>query len=153
MNFVDTGSWVIVRFSIPLSLNLHSFIEKLLTSECIIYVFMSRMLYKYVISPLMLLSCIIFSNFYAIVESFITSYLRIFYTCFDWFKKLRLFVSERNLKIDVVLKASHAVVNRWFSLNEAPLGLFKLISDYLSFVMCIQVIFISANISNMNPLK
>ena len=38
---------------------------------------MSRMLYKYVISPLMLLSCIIFSNFYAIVESFITSYLRI----------------------------------------------------------------------------
>ena len=29
-----------------------------------------------------------------------------FYTCFDWFKKLRLFVNERNLKIDVVLKAS-----------------------------------------------
>jgi hypothetical protein len=29
-----------------------------------------------------------------------------FHTCFDWFKKLRLFVNERNLKIDVVLKAS-----------------------------------------------
>jgi hypothetical protein len=28
-----------------------------------------------------------------------------FYTCFDWFKKLRLFVNEWNLKIDVVLKA------------------------------------------------
>jgi hypothetical protein len=38
-----------------------------------------------------------------------------FYTYFDWFlnkKKLRLFVNERNLKIDVVLKASRAVVIR-----------------------------------------
>jgi hypothetical protein len=26
-----------------------------------------------------------------------------FYTCFDWLKKLRVFVNERNLKIDVVL--------------------------------------------------
>jgi hypothetical protein len=34
----------------------------------------------------------------------------LFYKCFDWFKKLRLFVNERNLKIDVVLKASHAVL-------------------------------------------
>jgi len=25
-----------------------------------------------------------------------------FYTCFDWFKKLRLFVNERNLKTDAV---------------------------------------------------
>jgi hypothetical protein len=33
-----------------------------------------------------------------------------FYTCFDWFKKLRLFVNVRNRKIDVVLKALHAVV-------------------------------------------
>jgi hypothetical protein len=33
-----------------------------------------------------------------------------FYTSFDWFKKLILFVNERNLKIDVVLKASRAVV-------------------------------------------
>jgi hypothetical protein len=32
-----------------------------------------------------------------------------FYTCFDWFKKLRLFVNERILKIDV-LKTSRAVV-------------------------------------------
>jgi hypothetical protein len=56
-----------------------------------------------------------------------------FYTCFDWFKTLRLFVNVRNRKIDVVLKASGAVVIRWFSLNEAPLGLFKFISDYLPY--------------------
>jgi hypothetical protein len=54
-----------------------------------------------------------------------------FYTRFDWFKKLRLFVYVLNLKIDVVLKASCAVVIRRFSLNETPLGLFKVISDYL----------------------
>jgi len=35
-----------------------------------------------------------------------------FYTCFDWFKKLRLFVNERNLKINVFLKASRAIVIR-----------------------------------------
>ena len=52
-----------------------------------------------------------------------------FYTCFDWFKKLRLFSNVWNLKIDVVLKVSRAVVIRWFSLNEAPLGLSKFISD------------------------
>jgi hypothetical protein len=46
-----------------------------------------------------------------------------FYTCFDWFKKLRLFINVQNLKINVVLKALRAVVIRWFSLNEAPLGL------------------------------
>ena len=56
-----------------------------------------------------------------------------FYTCFDWFKKLRLFVNVRNRKIDVVLKALNAFVIRWFSLNEAPCGLFKLISDYLPY--------------------
>jgi hypothetical protein len=33
-----------------------------------------------------------------------------FYTCFDWFNKLKLFDNERNLKIDVVLKASRGVV-------------------------------------------
>jgi hypothetical protein len=57
----------------------------------------------------------------------------LFYTCFDWFKKLRLFVYVLNLKIDVVLKVSRAVVIRRFSLNEAPLELFKHISDYLSY--------------------
>ena len=36
----------------------------------------------------------------------------VIYTCFDWFKKLRLFVYVLNLKIDVVLKASRAVVMR-----------------------------------------
>ena len=56
-----------------------------------------------------------------------------FYTCFDWFKKLRLFSYILNLKIDVVLKASRTVVIRRFSLNEAPLGLFKFISDYLPY--------------------
>jgi hypothetical protein len=53
-----------------------------------------------------------------------------FYTCFDWFKKLRLFVNEQNLRIDIVLKTSRAVVIMCFSLNEAPLGLFIFISDY-----------------------
>ena len=33
-----------------------------------------------------------------------------YYTCFDWFEKLRLFVYVLYLKIDVVLKASRAVV-------------------------------------------
>jgi intein-encoded DNA endonuclease-like protein len=64
-----------------------------------------------------------------------------FHTCFDWFKKLRLFVNERNLKIDVVLKASRAVVIRWFSLNEAPFGLFKFISDYLPYFEKINIFF------------
>jgi hypothetical protein len=61
-----------------------------------------------------------------------------FYTCFDWFKKLRLFVNVQNLKINVVLKASRAVVIGWFSLNEAPLGLFKFISDYLPYLHRLQ---------------
>ena len=54
-----------------------------------------------------------------------------FYTCFEGFKKLRLFSYVLNLKIDVVLKASRAVVIGRFSVNEAPLELFKFISDYL----------------------
>jgi hypothetical protein len=58
----------------------------------------------------------------------------LFHICFDWFKKLRLFVNVLNLKIDVVLKASRAVVIRWFSLNEAPLELFKFITDYLPYL-------------------
>ena len=49
-----------------------------------------------------------------------------FYTCFDWFKKLRLFSYVPNVKNDVVLI-------RRFSSNEAPLGLFKFISDYLPY--------------------
>jgi hypothetical protein len=64
-----------------------------------------------------------------------------FYKCFDWIKKLRLFVNERNLKIDVVLKASSAVAIRWFSLNEAPLGLYKFISDYLPYFDKINIFF------------
>ena len=35
-----------------------------------------------------------------------------FYTCFDWLKKLRLFVKVWNREIDVVFKASCAVVIR-----------------------------------------
>ena len=56
-----------------------------------------------------------------------------FYTCFDWFKKLRLFVNVRNRKIDVVHKASRPVVIMSFSLNEAPLELFNFISNYLPY--------------------
>jgi hypothetical protein len=44
-----------------------------------------------------------------------------FYTCFDWFKKLRLVVNERN--------------------NEAPLGIFKFISDYLPYFEKINIFF------------
>ena len=64
-----------------------------------------------------------------------------FYTCLDWLKKLRLFSNVRNLKIDVVLKASGAVVIRRFSLNEAPLGLFKFISGYLPYFEKINIFF------------
>jgi hypothetical protein len=64
-----------------------------------------------------------------------------FYTCFDWFKELRLFSYVLNLKIDVVLKVLHAIVNRRFSLNEAPLGLFKFISDYLPSFEKINIFF------------
>jgi hypothetical protein len=48
-----------------------------------------------------------------------------------------------NLKIDVVLKASRAVVTRRFSLNEVPLGLFKFISDYLPYFEKINILFIN----------
>ena len=61
-----------------------------------------------------------------------------FYTCFDWFKKLRLFVNVRNLKINVILKASRAIVIWWFSLNG---GLFKFISDYLPYFEKINIFF------------
>jgi hypothetical protein len=57
-----------------------------------------------------------------------------FYTCFDWFKKLMLFSYVLNLKIDIIIKASRAVVIRRFSLNEVPLGLFKDNSDYLPYL-------------------
>jgi hypothetical protein len=64
-----------------------------------------------------------------------------FYTCFDWFKKFRLFSYVRNLTLDVVLKASRAVVIGSSSLNEAPLGLFKFISDYLPYFEKINIFF------------
>jgi hypothetical protein len=64
-----------------------------------------------------------------------------FYTCFDWFKKLRLFSYVLNLKINVVLKASCAVVIRRFSLNEAHLGLFKFVSNYLPYFEKINIFF------------
>jgi hypothetical protein len=66
-----------------------------------------------------------------------------FYTCFDWFEKLRLFSNVLNLKIDVVLKASRTVVIRQFSLNEAPLGLFNLLS-----IVCLILIFFVLFIRN-----
>jgi hypothetical protein len=64
-----------------------------------------------------------------------------FYTCFDWFKKLRTFSYVLNLKIDVVFRASRAVVIWRFSLNEAPLGLFKFTSDYLPYFEKINIFF------------
>ena len=64
-----------------------------------------------------------------------------FYTCFDWFEKLSTISYVLNLKIDVVPKASRAVVIRRFSLNEAPLGLFKFISDYLPYFEKINIFF------------
>ena len=64
-----------------------------------------------------------------------------FYTCFDWFKKLSTFSYVLNLKIDVVPKASCDVVIRRFSLNEAPLGLFKFTSDYLPYFEKINIFF------------
>ena len=62
-------------------------------------------------------------------------------TYFDWFTKLRLFSYVLNLKIDVVPKASRAVVIRRFSLDEGPLGLFKFISDYLLYFEKINIHF------------
>ena len=64
-----------------------------------------------------------------------------FYTCLDWFKKLRLFSYVLNLKIDVGLKASRAGVIRRCSLDQAPLGLFKFISDYLPYFEKINIFF------------
>jgi hypothetical protein len=64
-----------------------------------------------------------------------------FYACFDWFKKLRLFSYVLNLKIDIVLNVSRAVVIRRFSLNEAPLAVFKFISDYLPYFEKINIFF------------
>ena len=65
-----------------------------------------------------------------------------FYMCFDWFEvELRLFSYVLNLKIDVVLKTSRAVVIWRFSLNKAPLGLFKFISDYLPYFQKINIFF------------
>ena len=64
-----------------------------------------------------------------------------FYTCFDWFKKLSTFSYVLNLKIDVVPKASRNVVIRRFSLIEAPLWLFKFISDYLPYFEKINISF------------
>ena len=65
-----------------------------------------------------------------------------FYMCFDWFEvEFRLFSYVLNLKIDVVLKTSRAVVIWRFSLNKAPLGLFKFISDYLPYFQKINIFF------------
>jgi hypothetical protein len=56
-----------------------------------------------------------------------------FYAYFDWFKKLRLFVNVRNLKINVVLKASRAVVIGMLFFKWGTFMLFKFISDYLPY--------------------
>ena len=64
-----------------------------------------------------------------------------FYTCFDGFKKLRFFSYVLNLKIDIIPKASRAVVIRWISLNGAPLWLFKFISDYFPYFEKLNIFF------------
>jgi hypothetical protein len=61
-------------------------------------------------------------------------YIELFLFMYIYSGRSRLFVYVMNLKIDVVLKASRTVVIRGFSLNEAPLGLFKFISDYLPYI-------------------
>jgi hypothetical protein len=58
-----------------------------------------------------------------------------------YFKQCSIVVNVRNIKINVFLKASRAVVIGWFSLNEAPLGLFKFISDYLPCFEKINIFF------------
>jgi hypothetical protein len=73
-----------------------------------------------------------------------------FYTCLDWFKKLRLFSYVLNLRIDVVLKASRAFVIKRFSLNEAPLGLFKFISNPLPYFEKNKYIFQYHNKKSLN---
>ena len=73
-----------------------------------------------------------------------------FYTCFDWFKKLSTLSYVLNLKIDVVPKALGAVVIRRFSLNEAPLGLFKFIFDYLPYFEKNKYIFQCHNKKSLN---
>jgi len=65
-------------------------------------------------------------------------------------KKLRLFVNVLNLTINVTLKESHAVVTRWFSLSDATLGLFKFISDYLSYFEKNKYIFQYQNKKSFN---
>jgi hypothetical protein len=59
-----------------------------------------------------------------------------FYTCFDWFKKLSTFsyVHVLNLKMDVVPKASRAVVIRRFFLNEAHLPYFEKINLFFNII-------------------
>jgi hypothetical protein len=64
-----------------------------------------------------------------------------FYTYFDWFKKLRLFVNVRNLKIKSFSRRRVPLSSGCFSLNEAPLGLFKFISDYLPYFEKINIFF------------
>jgi hypothetical protein len=62
-----------------------------------------------------------------------------FYTCFDWFKELRLFSNERNMKIDVVLKGFECRCHQVIFFK--PLGLFKFISDYLPYFERINIFF------------
>ena len=50
-------------------------------------------------------------------------------------------ISVGNYYIDVVLKALRVVVIRRFSLNEAPLGLFEFISNYLPYFEKINIFF------------
>jgi hypothetical protein len=58
----------------------------------------------------------------------------------DWFNIIKI-------ALNVVLKASRAVIIGWFSLNEAPLGLFKFISNYLPYFEKINIFFSKTRIT------
>jgi hypothetical protein len=78
----------------------------------------------------------------------------IVYVVFGGFRRLRLCVNVLNLKINIVLKASRAVVIRLFSLKEAPLGLFKSISEGDTFgEVPVKRLLISALRSSGAPFK
>ena len=63
------------------------------------------------------------------------------YTCFDRFKKLVIFqcTESKNRRRSQGVECCGHVVN--FSLNEAPLELFKFISDYMLYFEKIDIFF------------
>jgi hypothetical protein len=76
-----------------------------------------------------------------------------FYTCFDWFKKLRLFANERNLKIDVVLKAKIGKYKIYFHSLRNRAEKFAKVSLFYTFLLkLVQINFIFSQLINMNQV-